>query len=173
VFLYGHLAWGHRIYFSDPSHVFKHLQQVQPTVLITVPRLLEKVYERTLQRSKRLQGFDQRIFHWALTLAQRFDVAMPPRGLYGLQLQLADRLVFQRWRSRFGGRLKACISGGSRLSAHLVRVFSAAGIPLLQGYGLTETSGVACYTRPAITGQARWASPFPVQTFASPPMGRC
>ncbi|NEQ47600.1 MAG: AMP-binding protein [Leptolyngbya sp. SIOISBB] len=149
VFLYGHLAYGHTVYLSDPNHLFKHLRTVRPTVMITVPRLLEKVYERVLDRGSRLRGLDRQVFTWALNLAQRFDVGRSPQGLYALQLQLADALVFAKWRVGFGDRLKALICGGAALRPELVQVFTAAGIPLLQGYGLTETSGVVCYNRGA------------------------
>jgi long-chain acyl-CoA synthetase len=147
VFLYGHLAWGHSIYLSDPNHLVKHLRRVKPTFLITVPRLLEKVHERILDQAHHLSRFDRRVLLWAIKLTQRFDPNQPPQGLYRWQMQLADRLVFTKWRQGFGGRLKACICGGSALSADLVRFFSAAGLPVYQGYGLTETSGVLCYNR--------------------------
>lgn len=149
VFLYGHLAYGHTVHLSDPNHLMKHLHTVRPTLMITVPRLLEKVYERLLERGKRLKGFDRAVFDWAVKLAQHFDVEHSPQGLYALQRQLADRLVFRRWRDSFGDRLKAIISGGAALSPNLVNFFTAAGLPVLQGYGLTETSGVVCYTRGA------------------------
>ncbi|MEO1127166.1 MAG: AMP-binding protein [Cyanobacteria bacterium J06639_16] len=149
VFLYGHLAYGHTIYLSDPNHLFKHLRTVRPTLMITVPRLLEKVHERLIERGRRLKGFDRAVFDWALKLAQRFDVEHPPQGLYAVQLQLAERLVFRKWRGGFGDRLKALISGGAALRADLVNLFTAAGLPVLQGYGLTETSGVVCYNRGA------------------------
>ncbi|MGB3201261.1 MAG: AMP-binding protein [Nodosilinea sp.] len=147
VFLYGHLAWGHSIYFSDPNHLIKHLRRVKPTILITVPRLLEKVHSRILDQGHHLSRFDRRVLHWAIKLATRFDVEQPPQGLYRLQLQLAERLVFPKWRQVFGGQLKTCICGGAALSGELVQFFSAAGVPVYQGYGLTETSGVLYYNR--------------------------
>ena len=147
VFLYGHLTHGHSVYFSDANHLIKHLRQVKPTILITVPRLLEKVHERIVDRAEHLGRFDRAVLRWAVKLAERFDVEHPPHRLMALQLQLADRLVFAQWRAVFGGRLEACICGGAALPGHLVRFFSAAGVPVLQGYGLTETSGVLCYNR--------------------------
>lgn len=149
VFLYGHLSHGHTIYLSDPNHVVKQLRTVRPTLMITVPRLLEKVYERLLERGTHLKGKDRRVFAWTLRLAQRFDVEQRPPTLGALQWQLADRLVFSKWRAVFGDRLKALICGGAALRPELVNLFTAAGVPVLQGYGLTETSGVVCYTRGA------------------------
>ena len=147
VFLYGHLAWGHSIYFSDPNHLIKHLRRVKPTFLITVPRLLEKVNERILEHTHHLSRFDRRVLLWVIQLTARFDLGQSPQRLYRLQMQLAERLVFPKWRDVFGGRLKACICGGAALSGDLVKFFSAAGVPVYQGYGLTETSGVLTYTR--------------------------
>ena len=148
VFLYGHLAWGHTIYFSDPNHLVKHLRRIKPTFLVTVPRLLEKVHERIVDQGHHLSRFDRQVLRWAIRLTRQFDPNQPPQGLYRWQMQLADRLVFAKWRQVFGGQLKACISGGAALSSHLVQFFSAAGMPVYQGYGLTETSGVLCYNRP-------------------------
>lgn len=146
-FFYGHLAYGHSIYFSDPNHVVKHLKTVNPTILITVPRLIEKIYERILEQGKRLQKFDRAVFAWALKVAQRYELGEPHKRLYGLRLKLANRLVFEKWRAVFGDRMKALICGGAALRPDLANLFSAAGIPLLQGYGLTETSAVLCYNR--------------------------
>lgn len=146
-FFFGHLAYGHSIYFSDPNHVVKHLRTVNPTILITVPRLIEKVYDRILEQGKRLQKFDRAVFSWALKVAQCYELGAPPRRLYRWQLKLADRLVFARWRAIFGERMKALICGGAALRPELANLFSAAGVPLLQGYGLTETSAVLCYNR--------------------------
>lgn len=147
VFFYGHLTYGHSIYLSDPNHLVKHLRTVSPTVMITVPRLIEKIHERLIDRGQKLKRSDRAIFNWALGLAQRFDVSQPPRGLYKLQLQLADRLVYGKWREAFGGKLRSLICGGAAIQADLINQFTAAGIPILQGYGLTETSGVLFYNR--------------------------
>ena len=146
-FLYGHLNYGHSVYFSTPSRVVKHLQEVQPTILITVPRLLEKVYSKIVERGQRLKGGKKLIFNWALKLAQQYKITQPPQGLYALQLMLADKLVFSQWRAVFGQNMKALISGGAALNADLTNIFSAAGIPVFQGYGLTETSSVLTCNR--------------------------
>jgi long-chain acyl-CoA synthetase len=134
VFLYGHLAYGHSVYLSDPNHLIKHLRSVQPTLMITVPRLLEKLYGRILERGRHLKGVDHAVFHWALALAERFDVSHPPKGLAALQWQLAQRLVLHRWRAIFGDRLQALICGGAPL-----RAGTGAGI---YGGGHSGTAGV-------------------------------
>ncbi|MGK7875728.1 MAG: long-chain fatty acid--CoA ligase [Xenococcaceae cyanobacterium] len=146
-FLYGHLNYGHSIYFSTPSRIVKHLKDVQPTIFITVPRLLEKVYSKILEKGHRLTGLEKVAFDWALNLAKRHEVGQLPKVWYALQLKLAEKLVFSKWRAGFGGRLKALISGGAALRADITNIFSAVGIPTLQGYGLTETSAVLCYNR--------------------------
>jgi long-chain acyl-CoA synthetase len=146
-FFYGHLAYGHRVYFSDPNHLIRHLKQVEPTIMITVPRLLEKLYERVFEHGQRLGGWRQWLFNWAWQLAHRYSPDRPTTGIAALPWQIADRVVFSQWRAVFGRRLKALISGGAALRPELVRVWSAAGIPIVQGYGLTETSSVLSYTR--------------------------
>ncbi|NET50325.1 MAG: long-chain fatty acid--CoA ligase, partial [Merismopedia sp. SIO2A8] len=146
-FIYGHLAYGHSIYFSSPNRVVRYLKQVQPTIFITVPRFLEKVHSKIIERGQRLRGWQRWVFGWALALAKRYELGKRPQGWYGFQMQLADLFVFTKWRSPFGSRLKALISGGAALSAPVSNMLSAAGLPIQQGYGLTETSGVLCYGR--------------------------
>lgn len=152
VLLYGHINYGHSIHFTTPNRVMKHLREVQPTIFATVPLLVEKVYSKILeQSSKRAQfklryyALNQRIFNWALNLAKRYEIGQKQQRRYALILKLADRLVFSQWRSVFGGRLKYLISGGAALKADIANLFAAAGVTILQGYGLTETSSaVAC-----------------------------
>jgi long-chain acyl-CoA synthetase len=186
--LYGHINYGHSIYFTNPNRVIKHLQEVQPTLFATVPLLLEKVYSQILEeggkRSKRspkkhrkqretdaagriswhsslkLHFFKSRerfqlleqvltplVVSWALKLAKQYEIGEQPKGWYALQLKLADRLVFCKWRAVFGGRIKYLLSGGAGLKAEIANLFAAAGITILQGYGLTETSAAIAYNR--------------------------
>ena len=150
VLLYGHLYYGHSIYFSHPQRVLKHLQQVRPTIFATVPLLLEKVYEKLLETGKKRRGRSQPLsilFNWALKLAQRYELGNPPTGVYARMLHLANRLVFSRWRSLFGGRIKYLVSGGASLKAEVANLFAAAGMEILQGYGLTETSSAVTCNR--------------------------
>lgn len=145
-FLYGHINYGHSVYFSTPSRVVQHLKDVKPTILITVPRLLEKIYSKLLEAQDQLKRFDRATYRWAINLAKQYRIGPLPRR-YALQHRLADRLVFGKWRQVFGGRLKTLISGGAALQEDLTQVFLAAGIPVKQGYGLTESSAVVCYNR--------------------------
>jgi long-chain acyl-CoA synthetase len=109
--------------------------------------LLEKAYERILKAGRQQRGWSKRIFNWALDLAHRYELGHSPRGWYGLQLWIARWLVFAKWRAAFGGKLRYLICGGAALSPTIANVLSAASIPVLQGYGLTETSSVVCYNR--------------------------
>jgi long-chain acyl-CoA synthetase len=186
--LYGHINYGHSIYFTTPNRVIKHLQEVQPTLFATVPLLLEKVYtqiveqsskptKRTVKKHRKQRETDaagRRSWHssvnfyllrsregfqlleqlltplivsWALTLAKQYEIGEQPKGWYALQLKLADRLVFCKWRAVFGGRIKYLLSGGAGLKAEIANLFAAAGITILQGYGLTETSAAIAYNR--------------------------
>jgi long-chain acyl-CoA synthetase len=147
VMLYGHLCYGHRIYFTTPQRVVKHLREIQPTILSTVPRFLEKVYQKIQERGRQMPRFKQVVLEWAIALAQRYELGSQPHWLYALQLKLADPLVYRQWREGFGGRLKFLLCGGAALKPELATVFSAAGIPVLQGYGLTQTSAVLCVNR--------------------------
>lgn len=147
VFLYGHFYYSHRVYFTTPKWVFSHLREVCPTFFITVPRLLEKTHEKILERGKKLDGIQRWLFNWAMALALQYDLAQPSKGFYALKLKLANRWIFSRWRSAFGGRVKFVISGGAALKPELTNVFSAAGIPVFQGYGLTESGSALCSNR--------------------------
>lgn len=147
VLLYGHINYGHSIHFSTPTRVIKHLREVQPTVFATVPRLLEKVAQKITEKSHYLSGFSRWVSIWALGLAQRYELGQDLDWGYRWQLKLADWLVFKQWRLALGGRLRYLLTGGAALKADLANLFAAAGMPILQGYGLTQTSAVICVNR--------------------------
>ncbi|HEY9749530.1 MAG TPA: long-chain fatty acid--CoA ligase [Allocoleopsis sp.] len=148
--LYGHILYGHSIYFSNASRLTKHLQEVQPTILVTVPIVLEKIYSKIVEKGGKASSlFTRLIFLWALGLAKRYEIGRQPNLFYALLLRVADWLVLEKWRSPLGGRLKYVICGGAALKAELANVFAAAGIPILHGYGLTQASAVVCCNRGA------------------------
>lgn len=161
VMLYGHLSYGHTIYFTTPQRIVKHLREIQPTILSTVPRLLEKVYQKIQERGHPLPRFKQIILKWAIDLAQRYQLGRQSHGLYTLQLKLADQFVYRQWRQGFGGRLRFLLCGGAALKPELATVFSAAGIPVLQGYGLTQTSAVLCVNRGELNRAGTVGVPIP------------
>lgn len=138
---------GISIYYAENMNtIIDNLKEVNPHGFNTVPRLLEKVYLKIIEKGKDLEGIKKRIFFWALNLGHRFEVTN--RGfLYDLQLKIADKLVFKKWREAIGGNIMIIVSGGSSLQPRLARVFWAAGIPVLEGYGLTETSPVISVNR--------------------------
>lgn len=145
--LYGHIYYGHSIYLSNPNRVMKHLKEIQPTILSSVPLLLEKIYYKGLEQGNNTGFFERLLFRAIMKLAMRYDLARKPRGLYALLLKIADWFVLSQWRSLFGGRIKYLLCGGAPLKAEIATVFGAAGVPVLQGYGLTQTSSVICYNR--------------------------
>ena len=145
---YSMMWYGAAVYFSDPERLGEDLREVKPTFFASVPRVLEKAFERILSAGQELTGVKRSLFDKALELARRYDVEAEPSGLYALQLGVADKLVLSKWRDALGGNVRQVIVGGAALRADLVNVFGAAGLEVLQGYGLTETSPVITYNRP-------------------------
>ena len=160
-FSYGHLNYGHSIYFSTPNRAVRDFTKVRPTMVATVPRLLEKIYHKILERGHKLKGIKKIIFTWALKLAQSYDLGQTTGLLNSLQFKLADRLVFSQWRKPFGGQLKYFISGGAELRADIANILSAAGMTVMQGYGLTETSSVICCNRGQLNRAGTVGIPIP------------
>ncbi len=143
------MIWtGSSSYYSHPDLIRDHFKEVRPTFFASVPRVIEKAFERILATGAALTGVKKKLFDWSLGLAQRFDLEKEPTGFYKVQLDLASKLVFSKWREALGGRVKYAVLGGAATRPELVTMFGAAGVPLLQGYGLTETSPVVSFNRP-------------------------
>ncbi|MCB9080790.1 MAG: long-chain fatty acid--CoA ligase [Lewinellaceae bacterium] len=115
------------------------LKKVMPHFFTTVPRLLEKVYERIYNKGLELTGVKKKLFFWALNLTEDYAFDKPIGGLKGI---VADKLIFSKWREALGGNVKGIVTGAAALPLRIAQVFSAAGIPIREGYGLTETSPV-------------------------------
>ena len=143
---YGYMNYGMQVYFTDADHLRQHLAEVRPTTFATVPRVLEKLYDRILEKGGSLVGVRKKLFQWGLAKAQNFRIRTLARRR--ISDRIADRLVFSRWRKALGNRIEFIISGGAALREDLVRIYAAAGIQILQGYGLTETSPVISFNRP-------------------------
>lgn len=140
---YLYLYKGISIYYAQSIEtIADNIKEVQPHVFTTVPRLLEKVYDKIVAKGADLDGVKKALFYWALGLGLRYDPWAKGGAGYRMALRMANRLVFSKWRQALGGRLKVVISGGAALQPRLARVFNAAGIPVVQGYGLSETSPV-------------------------------
>lgn len=139
-YLYQYL--GVSIHFAESiEKMGENLQEVKPNVMTVVPRLLEKVYDKIFTTGSALTGLKKKIFFWALDLGFKYEPYN--RSLfYNLQLALARKLVFSKWKQALGGELKVIVSGSAPLQQRLARVFNAAGMAVLEGYGLTETSPV-------------------------------
>ncbi|MEO0852435.1 MAG: AMP-binding protein, partial [Cyanobacteria bacterium J06648_11] len=146
-FFYGHLFYGHSITLGSPRRFEQRLRQVQPTLIATVPRLLEKIQQKILRKGNQLKGRSRSIFNWAVSLADRYELGQPFSPWFALQLHLADRLVYSRWREALGGKLRFIVCGGAAVPADVANFFSAAGMTVMQGYGLTETGSVICCNR--------------------------
>jgi long-chain acyl-CoA synthetase len=140
---------GTSIYYAENlDSIGQNLREVRPDTFTTVPRLLEKIYERILARGEQLSGLKRRIFFWALNLALNFDPDAHCPWFKRLQLAVADFLVFRKWREAVGGRVSGIISGSAALQPRLARVFWAAGITVWEGYGPTEAAPVIAVNRP-------------------------
>jgi long-chain acyl-CoA synthetase len=146
--MYVYLFNNFSIAFAESVEVIAaNLQEVKPHVFVTVPRLLEKVYEKIIAKGRDLSGIKRALFFWAVKLAQKFSYEQPKSFWYNLQLKIADKLIFSKWRAALGGNVKVIVVGGAACQPRLIQIFGAAGINILEGYGLTETSPVIAVNR--------------------------
>lgn len=140
--IYTYHYLGVSIYYAENmGTIADNIREVRPQVFTTVPRLLEKVFDKIMDKGSKLKGIKKAIFFWAVHLANHYELE-GKSWFYNAQLRLADKLVFVKWREALGGKLRVVVSGGAALQPRLARIFTAAGIPVLEGYGLTETSPV-------------------------------
>jgi long-chain acyl-CoA synthetase len=134
---------GFSVYYAENMEkIGENLKEVKPHVFNTVPRLLEKVYDKIVAKGYELTGVKKSLFFWALNLGLKYDPAANMGSWYDFQLKLANKLIFSKWREALGGNVMQINSGASALQPRLARVFWAAGIKVCEGYGLTETSPV-------------------------------
>lgn len=134
---------GISIYYAESLETIgDNLKEVKPEVFSTVPRLLEKVYDKIVAKGSDLTGLKHKLFFWALELGLKYELNGANGWWYETQLKLANKLIFSKWREALGGNIVAIVSGGAALQPRLARVFNAAQVTVLEGYGLTETSPV-------------------------------
>ena len=136
------------IYYAESMEKMGgNLKEVKPLIFTTVPRLLEKVYEGIMAKAATLTGVKKKMFNWALGLALKYDINKKMGVWYDLQLSIANKLIFSKWRDALGANVKAVVTGSAACQVKLLRVFTAARVPILEGYGLTETSPVIAVNR--------------------------
>jgi|TARA_Y100000031_G_scaffold156977_1_gene214647 long-chain acyl-CoA synthetase len=140
---------GCAVYYAENIETIgDNIREVKPEGFAAVPRVIEKVYDKIMLKGKELKGIKKGLFFWAVNLGFRFELNNANGWWYGVQLKIADKLIFSKWREALGGNVDLIVSGGAALQARLARIFKAAGIPILQGYGLTETSPVISVNHP-------------------------
>ena len=142
VIIYIYQYCGVTVYFGEGlDKISDNIKEVKPSVMTVVPRLLEKVYDKIVGKGKELTGIKKSLFFWALELGLKFE-PYHRSALYNFKLKIARKLIFSKWQEALGGNLELMVSGSAALQPRLTRVFGAAGIPVMEGYGLTETSPV-------------------------------
>ena len=140
---YIYIYSGNSIYYAESlDKIGDNLKEVQPTLFTTVPRLLEKVYERIMQKAAALSGIKKKLFFWAVSLGEKYDNFSSPGLWYNLQLAIANKIIFSKWREGLGNKVETIITGGAACQIKLLRIFNAARIPIYEGYGPTENSPV-------------------------------
>jgi long-chain acyl-CoA synthetase len=145
---YIYMFSGNGIYYAESvDTIGANLLEVKPDLFTTVPRLLEKVYERIMTKGAELKGIKRRLFFWAVELGKKYDNSASGGLWYNIQLSLANKLIFNKWREALGNNIKYIITGGAACQVRLIRIFTAAGIPIYEGYGPTENSPVICVNR--------------------------
>ncbi len=144
---YTYFYLGVSIYYAEGfQKLADNMRDIQPHAFATVPRIIERVYDKIMAKGEQLEGYKRKIFFWANKLANEYDI-YTKNIVYKSKLALVDSIVFNQWRKALGGQVKIVISGGAALQPRLSRIFWAAGMPICEGYGLTETAPVIAFNR--------------------------
>jgi long-chain acyl-CoA synthetase len=145
---YIYLYSGIGIYYAESLETIgDNLREVKPDGFTTVPRLLEKVFERIMLKGNELTGIKRKLFYWAVALAEKYDNRVSGGSWYNMQLALANKLIFSKWREALGGNVSYVVTGGAACQVKLLRIFNAAKVPVYEGYGPTENSPVISVNR--------------------------
>ncbi len=140
---YIYIASGISIYYAESlDTIGDNLKEVKPALFCTVPRLLEKVYEKIMAKGSELTGIKRKLFYWAVALGNQYDNTKNQGAWYNFQLAIANKLIFNKWREALGNNIELIITGGAACQVRLIRIFTAAKIPIFEGYGPTENSPV-------------------------------
>lgn len=149
---YIYLFSGNGIYYAESlDTIGANLKEIKPDGFTTVPRLLEKVFERIMATGRQLTGIKKQLFFWSVNLAEQYATPAADSPFYKFKLAIANKLVLSKWREALGGNIKFIITGGAACQVKLLRIFNAAKIPVYEGYGPTENSPVIAVNR--------WSSP--------------
>lgn len=147
--LYLYQYCGIEIYFAENlESISNNLKEVKPHIMTAVPRLYEKVYDKIVEKGAEQKGIKKMMFFWALNLGLKFEPYGQNGAWYEFKLKIANLLIFNKWREALGGNINTMVSGSAALQHRLIKVFSAAKMPILEGYGLTETSPVIAVNCP-------------------------
>ena len=140
---YIYMYSGMSVYYAESMETIgENLKEVAPDGFSTVPRLLEKVFEKIMLKGEELTGVKRKLFFWAVALGEKYDNFNPGSWWYQQQLKIANKLVFSKWREGLGGKVKFIVTGGAACQVKLLRIFNAAQIPVFEGYGPTENSPI-------------------------------
>jgi long-chain acyl-CoA synthetase len=143
VILYIYMYNSVSVYFAESIEtIADNLREVKPEVMTAVPRLLEKVYDKIYAKGEELSGIKQKLFYWAVNIGLKYEPYGQNGAWYEFKLKIANKLILSKWKDALGGNLLQICSGSAPLQPRLQRVFTAAGMTLVEGYGLTETSPV-------------------------------
>jgi long-chain acyl-CoA synthetase len=141
--IYLYTYTGVSLYFAESMETIgDDIRDVKPNVFTAVPRLLEKVYDKIVAKGAELTGIKKALFFWAVKIGEKYEPYGQNGPFYEMRLKVARKLIFSKWQAALGGNVQAVASGSAALNPRLARIFNAAGIPILEGYGLTETSPV-------------------------------
>jgi len=147
---YLYMYLGVSIYYAESMDaIADNLKEVKPEIFTTVPLLLERIYNKIIATGNELTGIKRKLFFWSVYLGLQYEYDGANGWWYEFKLNVANKLVFSKWRDGLGGNVKAIVSGGAALQARLAKIFNAARIPAFAGYGLTETSPVIAVNRNA------------------------
>lgn len=141
IYIYQHA--GTSIYFAEAlDKIGDNAKEINPNMMSVVPRLLEKVYDKIMDKAEDLTGIKKTLFYWAVSLGEQWKPYKENGAWYEFKLSIANKLIFSKWRAALGGELHTMVSGSAALQPRLARIFGAAGMQVMEGYGLTETSPV-------------------------------
>jgi len=135
-------------YVSNMGQIVNAIKEIKPHMFNSVPRLLEKVYDGFVAKGKELSGIKKSLYFWAIDLAGNFEYYKEYSPVMKLKIKIADKLIYSKWRAALGGNITYVVSGGAALQPRIARVFGMAGMPNIEGYGLTETSPVIAVNNP-------------------------